>query len=199
MSAFFTSDLHFGHANIIKYCDRPFSSVDEMNEIIISRWNDVVTPEDTVYVLGDVAMGKIKETLPLCLQLNGTKHLISGNHDRCHPVMKNFLENRQMYYDAGFESINEQWLDLNLGDALVDMCHFPFEGDSHDEDRFDDWRPTDRGQWLLHGHVHEKWQVRGKMINCGVDVWNFSPVPVDTVRQIMIESTYGDLTGQGSD
>lgn len=77
----FSADLHLGHANIIDYCNRPFASVDEMNEAIIARWNERVAPGDTAWLLGDVAMGNRAETLPLLARLNGRKYLVAGNHD----------------------------------------------------------------------------------------------------------------------
>jgi calcineurin-like phosphoesterase family protein len=80
---FFTSDTHFNHANVIKYCVRPFASIEEMNRVMIERWNAVVGPEDTVYHLGDFAMGKPSEWPAFLRQLNGAKKiLIRGNHDR---------------------------------------------------------------------------------------------------------------------
>jgi len=83
MSLFLTSDLHIGHANISRLADRPFMSVEEMNGVLIDNWNDVVQDSDTVWVLGDVAMGKIADSLPLVELLKGEKHLVAGNHDRC--------------------------------------------------------------------------------------------------------------------
>ena len=79
---FFTSDTHFNHANVIKYCARPFASLEAMNREMITRWNAVVGPEDTVYHLGDFAMGKSSEWPGFLRQLNGArKILIRGNHD----------------------------------------------------------------------------------------------------------------------
>lgn len=77
----FSADLHLGHANIINYCNRPFGSVDEMNEAIITRWNERVSPHDTAWLLGDVALGDRSKTLPLLARLNGRKYLVAGNHD----------------------------------------------------------------------------------------------------------------------
>jgi calcineurin-like phosphoesterase family protein len=88
MTEFITSDLHIGHANIWKpeYANRPVSSTEEHDEFLISNWNEIVRPEDFVYVLGDVCMGKIAESLPRLGSLNGTKILVFGNHDRMfHP------------------------------------------------------------------------------------------------------------------
>ena len=71
-------------------------------------------------------------------------------------------------------------------------CHFPYEGDSHDHDRYPDHRPLDDGEWLLHGHVHQRWRVRGRMINVGVDVWDYAPVPEDELVALL---TADDTTG----
>lgn len=82
MAIFFTSDTHFNHANIIRYCSRPFGSVGEMNEVLIANWNGVVGPEDTVYHLGDFAMGPSGLWERFVSRLNGKKILILGSHDR---------------------------------------------------------------------------------------------------------------------
>ena len=77
---YFTSDTHFGHANILNFCKRPFKDVDEMNEELIKRWNEVISKEDTVFHLGDFAFGGAEiwnKTLP---RLNGHIVLILGNH-----------------------------------------------------------------------------------------------------------------------
>lgn len=81
---FFTSDLHLGHRNLLKFTKpRPFNSIDEHDEAILENWNSVVKQEDTVYVLGDIAMNKDPDELGKYLtRLNGHKHLILGNHDR---------------------------------------------------------------------------------------------------------------------
>jgi len=83
MTTWFTADLHFGHANIINYSGRPFADATAMNQALIERWNDSIHPDDTVWVLGDVALGRIEETLALVGGLNGRKLLLAGNHDRC--------------------------------------------------------------------------------------------------------------------
>ena len=80
---YITSDLHFYHKNIIKYCpkSRPFSCEEEMNEIIVKNWNDKIGKNDSVYILGDVSFGKPSATIQLLNRLNGRKKLIVGNHD----------------------------------------------------------------------------------------------------------------------
>ena len=82
MSIFFTSDPHYHHANIMKYCSRPFTSVEEMDEELIKRWNSVVTKSDTIYILGDLIFTKDPaEAVRITTQLNGKIILIKGNHD----------------------------------------------------------------------------------------------------------------------
>ena len=81
---FFTSDLHFGHKNLLKFTKpRPFTTIEEHDQTIIDNWNSVVNQDDTVYVLGDIAMGMDPDKLEDYLKkLNGHKRLILGNHDR---------------------------------------------------------------------------------------------------------------------
>ena len=187
MTRFFTADLHLGHRNIIDYCDRPFADVDEMNAALIDRWNETVGDDDEVIVLGDFAMGRIGETLPLVGLLRGRKVLLAGNHDRCWfghrtgaiiPGDSGFIEaNTARYLDAGFDEVWQDTVELEVAGKRVLTCHFPYRGDSHDQDRYVAHRPVDKGAWLLHGHVHERWQVRDRMVNVGVDVWDYRPVP----------------------
>lgn len=189
---FFTSDLHLNHANVIKYCNRPFSSVEEMNEMLIKNWNEVVGPDDIVYCLGDFTMAS-KPVADFTNRLNGTKYLVPGNHDFCHSYHKKSrsLENRlkwiKQYEDWGWVVLPEQTtLDIP-GVAVVNMCHHPYHfvaGDHHD-DKYEKWRPKDDGKWLICGHVHEKWKVTGKMINVGVDQWGFKPVSIMEIQKII--------------
>lgn len=187
---FFTSDQHFGHSKIIDLCKRPFTDVDQMNDEMISTWNHDVAPDDTVYVLGDFAMGQISETLQIAKRLNGKKFIVPGNHDRIfsryytdEDLIRKWKKN---YEEVGFTILPER------GYTTEDnwqLCHFPTLDNALTDfldDRYEDCRPTlRRGQWLVHGHVHEKWKVSGRMINVSVDVWNFRPVPVDEIRYLM--------------
>ena len=78
---YFTSDLHFGHKNVIRFCDRPFKTVHQMNEAIIDNWNNIVSDSDRVFVLGDVFLCKPEEAKEYIEKLNGYKILVKGNHD----------------------------------------------------------------------------------------------------------------------
>lgn len=185
MTAFFTSDHHFGHANIIKYCNRPFESVPGMNEIMVFKWNKVVAPEDTVYYLGDFSMNKASMALYLP-RLNGTKHLIMGNHDACHPVHKAKGEAaKQFYLDSGFASISLE-KELVIGGMIVLLHHLPYTGDHTIKERYTEFRPKDTGKWLLHGHVHDKWLMKPRQLNVGVDQHDFYPISMEQVLQFML-------------
>ena len=95
---YFISDLHLSHNNIIKYANRPYENVEEMNNDIIKKWNSVVTGNDTVWVLGDIGLGKKEDIKKLLLQLKGHKKLIMGNHDRWTP---------RSYQECGFEFVSK--------------------------------------------------------------------------------------------
>jgi len=188
MTAWFTADLHLGHSNIIGYCNRPFRDVAAMNDELIGRWNDTVADADTVWVLGDVALGPIEQTLALVDRLAGHKLLLAGNHDRCWTGYgpKGQAWNGR-YAAAGFEEIHQGEVTVPVDGTGVEVtaCHFPYRGDSHDDERYPEHRPVDRGGWLLHGHVHDRWRQRGRMINVGVDAWEYRPVSSHTIVSLI--------------
>lgn len=171
-----TSDLHVGHVSINTFCDRGFADVDEMNEAIVEQWNATVAPGDRVLILGDLAMGKINESLIITRRLNGYKVLLTGNHDRCWPALS---ERKSAGWDikymrmGGMDEIRHgtMRLDLDKDHRSILACHFPYSGDSQGEDRFSGMRPDDTGEWIIHGHVHDAWLQSGRMINVGIDAW----------------------------
>jgi calcineurin-like phosphoesterase family protein len=186
MTVWFTADLHLGHANIIGYSHRPFPDVDAMNEALVARWNRTVAPDDTVWVLGDLALGRIEDSLAHVTRLAGRKRLLAGNHDRCWAGHGRRAEGwGERYLQAGFEEIHQGEMLLPMGGKDVLACHFPYRGDSHDHDRYVEHRPDDGGRWLLHGHVHDLWRQRGRMLNVGVDAWAYHPVSADTLAALI--------------
>lgn len=139
---FFVSDPHFGHQNIIKYCDRPWQWAREMDEALIVNWNVVVPEGSDVFVLGDVSFLGTNNTEMIMNRLQGVKHLIVGNHDRVDKMGKHF------------KSV------CDIGEIIVDgtkivMCHFPLES----------WR----ADLHLHGHTHGKSRARFNRLDVGVD------------------------------
>lgn len=175
---FLTSDQHFGHNNIIRYSGRPFADVREMEEALVERYNAVVGDNDEVYHLGDFSLTELFVG-KLLKRLRGRKHLVPGNHDGCHPKHRRAEAAKRRYLMWGFDSVA---VERHLEGFL--LSHMPYTGDHSPEDRYAQWRPKDSGQWLLHGHVHEAWKVRGRMINVGVDVWNYTPVPLEVVKAL---------------
>src|SRR6478735_753357 len=186
MKTWFTSDQHFNHENIIKFCARPFDNVEHMNEELIKRHNEVVEPDDTVIMLGDYGMGNIEKTLATVKRLNGNKVLLPGNHDRCFVGHGKKAERWSIeFMRAGFLGVSDvtyfDYLGTGLTDIPFTLSHFPYADGKHEDDRYARFRPKDKGGWLLHGHVHEKWKVNGRQINVGVDVWDYRPVDFETL------------------
>lgn len=195
MTTFFTSDTHFGHKNIITLGDgRPFRDITHMNEMIVHNWNALVRPDDTVYHLGDVALGPIEDSLKYISRLNGRKVMITGNHDRPFPPMSKFKDEKiaewtEVYKRAGFDEVWENHRIL-LGDYHFALSHFPYDGDHTREDRYNEYRLRDLGIPLIHGHTHGKEKLtlsKGgtKMVHVGMDAWNFAPVSAMAVIDLI--------------
>lgn len=166
-----------------------------MNNQICGRWNEEVTEDDDVLILGDLAMGPIKESIKLVEKLKGKKYLVPGNHDRVHPCYPQKAakgeEMRRMYEDAGLTILG---LEVDFLPKEEDrqgpwkLCHFPTSGDHTADDRYPEYRPeVPEGDWLIHGHVHNLWVLNGRQINVGVDVWDFTPIS-ESVLQGLIEN-----------
>src|SRR5271166_5248346 len=107
MAIWFTSDHHFGHKNIITYCNRPFDSVDEMNEALVVAWNNLVKLDDTVYYVGDFSLkpALMEQFAP---RLHGKKILIAGNHDGCHPCNHGGKWGQLSLYRKYFDNVVDQ-------------------------------------------------------------------------------------------
>lgn len=177
MKYFFTSDHHFFHKNIIKHCNRPFSSIEEMNEEMIKRWNEKITNEDIVYHLGDFCWIKSKYGEIINRLKFKRLNLIPGSHDKvtgfnsfeylrntgclknnklsiCHPLIKTKIENQNIV-----------------------LCHYPMIS----------WDKSHYGSWQLFGHAHgflnnsEKLSL--KQLDIGVDTNNFYPYSFEDIKQ----------------
>jgi len=197
MTNWFTADTHFGHANIIRYCNRPYASVAEMDDDLVRRWNERVGDGDTVWVLGDFALGKLDRSLAIAGRLRGAKRLVVGNHDR--PFTDDPVRRRrwvETYLRAGFETVEHGAVGYLLeGRHPVTLCHFPYAGDSGDVDRYVERRPVDDGLPLLHGHVHEKWHRNGHELNVGVDRNGYAPVSEAEVAEALRDVLAAPATG----
>lgn len=195
MTVHFTADTHFGHARLLELSaarGAAFGSVAEMDQALVRNWNETVGPDDTVWVLGDFDMHGKEANLALVAQLNGTKLLVSGNHDACWAGMRDGWKQRERYLAAGFAAVLDfavtklPPLEPQAQSTRVLLSHFPYEGDSGEADRHLQFRLPDAGIPLLHGHVHDSFREqstpRGTWgINVGVDHWDYRPVSAETL------------------
>ncbi len=164
MNLFLISDPHFSHENIIRYCNRPFASAAEMDEVIVERWNSVVRPQDHVYCLGDVAMKRAQ--LSIVKRLNGHKRLLFGNHD---------IYDYKEYVAVGFKKLAAY--------RVLDNCilsHIPISGDS-----------LGRFTGNIHGHVHDNPSPVGPYLNVCVEKINYTPIPFEQAKkQLLLKAAY---------
>ena len=181
MKTYFTSDPHFGHANIIKYCERPFRDAHEMDETLVRNWNAIIQPEDHVYVLGDVTFHRPDVADKLLSRLMGKKFLIRGNHDkdRYMDVLKKHFEWIKDYHEVTVD-----------GQRIV-LSHFPFLT----------WNKSHHGSWHLHGHCHGNLpdDPNALRIDAGVDCHGFMPIPFERVRELMAAKTFKPVDHHGAD
>ena len=174
----FTSDLHFNHANIIKFCNRPWKTTEEMDEALISNWNSVVKPNDLIFDLGDFAFADRDKWIKLLEQLNGKHYLILGNHDIIRWPGNKIL--------PLFERVEYQ-LTLKIDGRKVYLNHYPFlcYGGIY--------RDSTSKVYQLFGHVHSGPNCSGldydRLINLfpyqydvGVDNNNYTPISWEQVK-----------------
>ena len=163
------SDLHLDHKNIMRYCDRPFSSVEEMNRTIIDNWNEVVEEDDFVYLVGDLAFGRRRSKMRYWLKkLNGNVILILGNHDKGYLDSIVHADKCVLFYKG------KKFL----------LIHDPKMVNSGDD-------------WVIHGHEHnnkpEKYPFmngKNRTINVSVELINYTPISLDFLVDKMEDVVY---------
>ena len=169
-NAFFTADTHFYHKNILTHCNRPFTTVEEMNNVIVDNWNAVVGPKDVVYVLGDFSFGTKKETRIIRARLNGSICLITGNHDEDTVKLPELFEWIKPYYEL---EIPEE--ENPFGIQIINLFHYPMR----------EWNRRRYDVWALYGHCHKKCPPYGKSFDVGVDGNDFRPWSYQQVKAYM--------------
>lgn len=160
----YTSDLHFGHENVISFDQRPFADVEEMDNYMIERWNLRVQQDDTVYIVGDLCYRSKKGPEWYLRQLKGHKVLILGNHDV--PILHN--PDAQQYLEG-----IEKMMHVTDGKNQICLCHFPIA----------EWNGFFRGSWHIYGHIHvrktETYDImkkRPRALNAGCMINGYVPV-----------------------
>jgi len=177
---YFTADLHFGHKNILDFDNRPFTNIDIHDKVLIEKWNNKVSMNDEVYILGDISWHNVTKTIEIVKQLNSkSKHLIVGNHD------SKLLKSRELQ-SLFVEIVDYKELSLPDGKGII-LCHYPmpcFKNHYH-------------GWYHLYGHIHnsfesnmmehiklemeELYNIPCNMYNVGVMHWNYEPVSLEEI------------------
>lgn len=181
MTDLFTSDLHIGHANIIKYCNRPFTSVDEMNETLLKNWNNKVKPGDNVYCVGDIALCRPEQAVEWLRQANGNKFLVEGNHDR--GCLKDRAFRECFIWISPLREIKIPDPDVkDYGEQRITLCHYSMNV----------WNKSHHGAWQLFGHSHGTLPENptSRSMDVGVDARNYAPISYQEVKEIMKTKTW---------
>jgi calcineurin-like phosphoesterase family protein len=161
----FTADLHLGHKNIIEYCDRPFSTVEEMDETLIKNWNNCVKKNDIIIVLGDFIWNE-QNIEGYSKRLKGQIHLIRGCHDK--------LEVEE-YTKFGVMLLDPLSLYDHSYVQIIILCHYQMKT----------WYKSHYNSWHLFGHSHGQAVEYGKSMDVGVDCNDYKPVSMQQVTKIM--------------
>lgn len=169
----FTSDTHYFHKNVLEYCNRPFASVEEMNEALITNWNRVVSPHDTIYHLGDFALCKSAQAIEILKQLNGHKHLIFGNHDKSLRKSQEFLDLWESTQDLKEIKVPDET--APTGTRKIVMCHYAMRV----------WNQSHYSSYSIFGHSHSNLYDDPHLLSCdvGVDCWDYTPVSFEQIRE----------------
>lgn len=189
---FFTSDWHLGHANVIKFDNRPFTDVEHMEKVLANNFNSTVPTDGVTYFLGDIGLCKSDSIKNVIKRLNGTKVLVLGNHDKGVNAM----------YNSGFDVVLHGAV-LVITGHRVTMSHCPLKGvrrentegmknsmpgeNWHGESRHDNYTFENIGQFHLHGHIHspnsgKSVKILDKQFDVGVAANGFRPVSISVIE-----------------
>jgi calcineurin-like phosphoesterase family protein len=177
MQTFFTSDTHFDDQLAISYFSRPFQSVDEMNAVMVERWNQVVTDQDLVYHLGDFTTEDLSHFTEWSTQLNGNIRILPGNMDR--PWLKEFIGSEKVQVVAPLMTVEFSEIERGSQPQVIVLCHYSMQV----------WELSKHGSWHLFGHTHGKLKGIGMSFDVGVDCTEFVPLSLDQVAGKMAHPT----------
>ena len=175
MNTWFTADTHFGHANIIKYCNRPFANSVEMDKALIANWNARVGKDDMIYHVGDFCFQDFDRYFN---QLNGLKIFVKGNHDR------NAWQNRNKFY-----SHSDSYREIRVNEQDITLCHYAMRV----------WNKSHYGAWNLYGHSHGSLSddPHARAIDIGVDCHDYAPISFEEVARIMEKKLWKPIDHHG--
>jgi len=163
MSNLYISDLHLGHHNVLRFDNRPFETIEQMDEALIYLWNKKVTKTDDVWIVGDFSYRAEKDPSWYLEQLKGRKHLIIGNHDKA--ILKS---EKALSY---FETVDKMQFITDNGEKVI-LCHFPMA----------EWNGFHRGSYHVYGHIHNRkneayefMKTRDCALNAGCMINYFQP------------------------
>lgn len=163
----FTSDTHFYHKNIIRFCNRPFKDEFEMNEKLIENWNAKVKPNDNLFHLGDFGFADVDRLDGILSRLNGRKTYVMGNHDK---------QMRDAKIRRHFTDMTN-YKEIRINDQKIILFHFPIA----------EWNKEHHGSFHFHGHVHDRYKSPNQRImDVGVDTWNYAPVEFEELKALML-------------
>lgn len=174
---FFTADHHFGHKNIIKYSKRPFKDINEMDEVLVQRWNEKISPEDDVYHLGDVGFSSSGKLRKLLERLNGKIYLINGNHEKSAHACQTRFEWIKDYYELIIKDD-----EFECGEQMIVLFHYAMRV----------WNASHWGSYHLYGHSHCSLPDNPNSLSfdVGVDCHDFYPLSYDEVKSIMKKKSW---------
>jgi len=175
MTIWFTSDTHFRHQNIIRYCTRPFGDIEFHDQELIKRWNNKVHPDDVVYHLGDFAFGSPEQWQRIIESLNGCINLVKGNHDHSDKLKKlKELPGKNLNFLGHYHEIKVDDEEMDVTQVIV-LFHYPIES----------WNKRHHGSWHLHGHCHGSLTSPDYQARLDVSVDNHDYSPIGNIGEIV--------------
>jgi len=166
----FTADWHASHKNIIKYCGRPFTNLEEMDDVLLNNYNELVSNGDKVYFLGDLTFNA-ETAKNIMKRMKGNIIYVLGNHDT---KIQRVLEGR-------CDSVN-RLLDIEVENQPITLCHYAMRV----------WNKSHFNSWQLYGHSHGRLKPIGKQWDVGVDNNRFKPLSFEELKTIMDKQPNND-------
>lgn len=185
---YFTSDQHFSHRNVLKYCNRPFSTIEEHDETLIANWNKTVGPNDTIYFLGDLCLGNPEQFYKYINKLNGNIKFLFGNHDKGAREIQRRINYRDNNKLPKLEFLGD-YAKIRFDNQKIILTHYAFRV----------WDGSHRGTWNLYGHSHGNLpdDKHSLSIDVGVDCHNYTPIDFYQVKEIMSKKNFKPVDHHG--